>query len=103
MVIGLRRPLILICFLEVAELNLLNDWLENLAGTCALGILSETESSNTTVKADHGFRERIDVSADFSRLLFDERYLKGEIGDDRPDDDGSAVTFMVKTMNRMIR
>ena len=64
------RPLLLICFLEVPELSPILDFLENLAGTCILFSIPEI--------ADHGFGERIVFNADFSCLLFDERYLRGE-------------------------
>jgi hypothetical protein len=79
-----HQPLLLICFLEVPELNSLLECLQNLARSC--GLRSECE---TTVKAGHGFCERIVFSSDFSCLLFDERCLRGEIGE---PDDGSAVT-----------
>jgi hypothetical protein len=83
-VVPQHRPFLLIFFLEVSELNPLVECLENLAGTCGLRSICET-----SVNADLGFCERIVFSADFSRLLFDERYLRGEIGE---PDDGSAVT-----------
>jgi hypothetical protein len=85
-VVRKRRPFLLIFFLEVSELNSLVELLENLAGTCGLRSICET---SVNVNADLGFCERIVFSADFSRLLFDERYLRGEIGE---PDDGSAVT-----------
>jgi hypothetical protein len=76
-------PLFLICFLEVPELSPILDFLENLAGTCGLFSICDI--------ADHGSGERIVYSADLSCLLFDERYLRGEIGEPDDEDDGCAV------------
>lgn len=78
----LHNNLQLIRFLEVPELNRVLEFLEDLASACALDCLGAILSEDD-VRGNKWFwgnaRERVVFSTDFSALLFDDRFLRGEI------------------------
>jgi hypothetical protein len=77
----LHHTLQLICSLEAPELNLVLQFLEDLANVCALRCLGNI-ASEEDVRGNKWFwghvRERVFFSSDFSALLFDNRLLREE-------------------------
>jgi hypothetical protein len=76
----LHHSLPLICFLEVPELNSVLEFLEDLAGVCALGCLGEITWEDDGVRDNQLLLitpETIDLSCDKSALLLDDMLLRG--------------------------
>jgi hypothetical protein len=77
----LHHTLQLICSLEAPELNLVLQFLEDLANVCALHCLGNI-ATEEDVRGNVWFwintRERVFFSSDFSALLFDSRLLREE-------------------------
>lgn len=87
--------------LEVSGLEHVLECLENLGASCGLGCLCEC-LSNEEVGGDQGLcgvQEKIVFSGDFSRLLFDERLLQGEIN----GLDGGTILLLLLTIVIMMR
>ncbi|XP_030969797.1 uncharacterized protein LOC115990075 [Quercus lobata] len=87
---GINRTLLSVCFLDISELNLVFEFLDDLANVCGLRRLVLSLGMETAI-GEHSVAnyEKIVFNEDFSCVVFDKRMLRGEL---MVSNDGAAVT-----------
>jgi len=87
---GINRTLLSVCFLDISELNLVFEFLDDLANVCGLRRLVLSLGMETAI-GEHSVAnyEKIVFNEDFSCVVFDKRMLRGEL---MVPNDGAAVT-----------
>uniref|UniRef100_A0A7N2LN07 DUF629 domain-containing protein n=1 Tax=Quercus lobata TaxID=97700 RepID=A0A7N2LN07_QUELO len=87
---GINRTLLSVCFLDISELNLVFEFLDDLANVCGLRRLVLSLARETAI-GEHSVAnyEKIVFNEDFSCVVFDKRMLRGEL---MVPNDGAAVT-----------
>ncbi|KAF3969020.1 hypothetical protein CMV_007147 [Castanea mollissima] len=87
---GINKTLLSVCFLDISELNLVFEFLGNLANICGLQRLVLSLGTEQAI-GEHSVanNEKIVFNEDFSCVVFDKRMLRGEL---MVPNDGAAVT-----------
>nr|POE81768.1 hypothetical protein CFP56_19967 [Quercus suber] len=87
---GIDHTLLSVCFLDISELNLVLEFLDDLANICGLRRLILSLAMEK-VKGERSVAnyEKIVFNEDFSCVVFDKRMLRGEL---MVPNDGAAVT-----------
>ncbi|KAK7824154.1 hypothetical protein CFP56_034699 [Quercus suber] len=90
---GIDHTLLSVCFLDISELNLVLEFLDDLANICGLRRLILSLAMEK-VKGERSVAnyEKIVFNEDFSCVVFDKRMLRGEL---MVPNDGAAVTSSV--------
>ncbi|XP_050289726.1 uncharacterized protein LOC126727862 [Quercus robur] len=87
---GIDHTLLSVCFLDISELNLVLEFLDDLANICGLRrLILSLEMEKAIGEHSVANNEKIVFNEDFSCVVFDKRMLRGEL---MVPNDGAAVT-----------